>query len=274
MSFRSIKPGRWAELAGKNLSPDALLLGLFAELGPTAHYSGLYFLPLPDICEQTGLRESAVLAAMDELERAGVVIFDRSRMLVFVPGMMLRQLLLPVLNAKQTKGVLAYVERLPRSSPLLRAFLHEHGLNFPGGGSDTSPDTSIDTPPDTGIDTPPDRKREVRREKGEGRLEKGEGKARKGNHGDSPDDGPAKEKAGAASLDSKSPEADQGNGAGKVRSIKTVALQDIARKVGAREISVDEASLRLRTFGFTTKEINSPSIIGLFKAAIDRGTVQ
>ena len=136
MGYRSSTARFWAGIKGKNLTKEALILALYVELYHSAHFTGLYHLAVVDIQLNTGLTEGEIRGAMEELEREGIAIFDRQRTIVFVPGMMLRQLgAEKKINAKQQKGVVRHLEGFSPESPPVLAFNQFYGLNIPDTSS-------------------------------------------------------------------------------------------------------------------------------------------
>ncbi|MHB8939865.1 MAG: hypothetical protein ACYC7K_00465 [Desulfobacteria bacterium] len=97
------------------------LVFLYFESGPTAHWTGLYPAPIVDISEHTRLTVEDVRAAIANLERWKVIVYDKERQLVCVRGMPERQLQGGP-NAAHRKGIDRHLEAFAPGSPAVEAF--------------------------------------------------------------------------------------------------------------------------------------------------------
>ena len=249
------------------VSTEARLVRLFAELGSTAHYSGLYFLPLLDITNATGLRERSVVKALDQLQGAGLLRYDRARMLVFVPGALYRQLGVPALNDKQQKGLRAYIERLPSASCSVRAFIDHYELetsnrpNPPAERDASTPsEAHPDAPHDTGTDTPADTKGDVGFENRQGRGVKEKGESVRDDIADAPSP-PFEGGEGAASKGNGNGGTPSGKGQGDATES---AITHAIVRVECKEWTPDQAFVWLtRKQGFDEDDARERLGVGL-----------
>lgn len=180
MSFRILRPETWSLLQSYGLTPIERLVFLFLETGPFTHFSGLFHCAPVDLAGGAGLSEREARTALAKLTSSGLVIFDPTRFLLFIPGLAVRQLGTECFNVKHRAGMLAQLARLPKESPSAQAFIETYGGHLglspegqvPGTPTDTLSDTKCDTTPDTpsSRDADGSEKREVRREKGEKAL--------------------------------------------------------------------------------------------------------
>jgi hypothetical protein len=114
------------------------LVWLYFESGPTAHWTGLYPAPIVDIAEHTRLTVEEVRAAIANLERWGVIVYDKERQLVCVKGMVRRQLQGGP-NQKHQEGIDRHLEAFAEDSPAVAAFTAERPDRVSDGVSDTLP---------------------------------------------------------------------------------------------------------------------------------------
>ena len=157
MAYKNIHDQFWTDPKLKKLSPNDKYLFVYLITSPHSHYTGLYYLPILFIKEETGLG-GAVDRGMKGLGGGDLVRYDEERNIVFVVNMMKHQTQGCSLNLNQKKGVVAHLKRL-HNSPLIQDFLDKYG--FIGFDYSYTPiDTPIDTPmgwsPDTDTDTDTD----------------------------------------------------------------------------------------------------------------------
>lgn len=102
----------------------------FFETGPMVNWSGLYLAPPVDIAIFTRLPIEAVNAAIDGLERRELITYDKARQLVYVKGLLARQMPRR-LSENQARGLVRRVKEFADDSPAVKAFLREH-METPG----------------------------------------------------------------------------------------------------------------------------------------------
>lgn len=175
--FRILRPETWLLLQSYGLTVNERLVFLFLEAGPYTHFSGLFTCAPVDLAIGAGLSEREARTALSKLTSSGLVIFDPTRFLLFIPGLAVRQLGTDHFNVKHRAGMLAQLARLPKKSPAVQVFIETYGGHLglssegqaPGTPPDTSSDTICDTPPETPSSWDADGS-----ERGEGRREKRE----------------------------------------------------------------------------------------------------
>lgn len=135
--FRVVEKSVWADCrAFPEGGYREVLVFLYFESGPVAHWTGLYPAPIVDIAEHTRLNVEDVRAAIVNLERWGVIVYDKERQLVCVKGMLGRQLQGGP-NEKHQRGMARHIEAFAGSSPAAEAF----NTAYPQGVSDRVSDT-------------------------------------------------------------------------------------------------------------------------------------
>lgn len=147
MSYKQIHETFWTDPEVKRYKPLHRYLYSYFITSPHAHYSGLYYLPLVYIQNETGLTAKEVNEGITFLSDKGHISYDEPREVMFVKREMIYQLDNKrdgrvILNEKHISGLKKHFDTLHRS-PLIAKFL------------ETYPYLDIEY---TGIDTPiPDR---------------------------------------------------------------------------------------------------------------------
>lgn len=271
-SFRTLHRTVWEmflKLGGISLRERMVFL--YFEGGPFTHWSGLFAASIVDIVRFTGLDDKEVHQAIVNLSRLGMIVFDFDRQMVFVKGLLIRQLGYSP-NEKQALGIVRHVEELPGDSPAVRGFVREHkdtpelSEHFEGlyDGDDTPPGTPADTPPGT----PPEEKLEVGSTKSEVGSTKSEVRdTTTGNASDVPSEHPPsaeKKTAGGNGRD---------KGAEKVNTfidglsqLKKSALTYAMTSYNAGDMGIDEVNVHLKASGFVRNEIVKARLIILGEA--------
>lgn len=282
-TYRILLTSVWNMFRKTSATPADRLVFMYLEAGPRSHYTGLFQVHLVDIAEYTGLSDKEVLQALEKLARWELIVYDPSRQLVFVKGMLQRQLGTSTPNENNVTGIVYYVERMAEDSPAVTSFLEANreipAINdllecVPGGDplgvprgveGGVPPGGSPGVEPHGGGPT-----RDVRRETFDVILETGDGKREnvipQKNCGttarvqpSSSTSEPGKSKIKASGKGKPTPS----NGNGK----KGAALDEVVHLVNCGEIDLAQASERLRASGFSSAEINSPEIMSRFMEA-------
>jgi len=114
---------------------DHVIVAVYLFTGPSAHMSGLYYLPITTIVEHTGISAARVRKILDDLDRVGFARYDAPASMVWVVTMA-RWQISERLSApdKRVKGLKSYLKGLPRSV-LVSDFLRVYALEIDGDGS-------------------------------------------------------------------------------------------------------------------------------------------
>ena len=151
----------WIGGTGRELvrrhSRDHVLVALYLITGPSAHMSGIYYLPFAAITEHTGIGAAKVKRILTDLERLGFCRYDPAASLIWVVTMGRWQM-----GAKwygtgrdsRLKNVQLHLRGLPRSV-LVAEFLDHYGISLDApseGASEGAADGGISLPLPT---TPP-----------------------------------------------------------------------------------------------------------------------
>jgi|GEM_PF-2853359 len=122
-SYRILETAVWNTFRRTSASPADRLVFMYLEAGPPSHYTGLFQVHLVDVAEYTGLSQKEVLQSLDKLSEWGLIVYDPSRQLIFVRGMLQRQLGTSTPNENNVAGIVYYVERMAAESPAVEAFI-------------------------------------------------------------------------------------------------------------------------------------------------------
>lgn len=149
MSYKQIHETFWTDPEVKKYPKMYRWLFAYFISGPHAHYSGLYYLPLVYIQNETGCTQKEITDGMKFLSDKGHVFYDQAREVIFVKSEMIYQLDnkrdgQAVLNEKQIIGLKKHFDTLHRS-PLIAKFLEIYPyLHIEYTGIDTRIDTGMD----------------------------------------------------------------------------------------------------------------------------------
>jgi hypothetical protein len=150
VSYKQIHETFWTDPDVKKYKPMVRYLFAYLITGPHAHYSGIYYLPLVYIENETGLSKKDIEAHLSFLQEKGHVIYDHHREVVFVKSEMIYQSDNQrdgrvILNEKHITGIKKHFTTLHKS-PLIANWLETYAyLNIEY--------TAIDTPIGRGMDT-------------------------------------------------------------------------------------------------------------------------
>lgn len=122
----------WTQGTGKRLrdDPDAQRLALYLMTCPASSMIGIFYLPLPTLCHEVGMREPAARKALARLKAEDFAHYDFDAELVWLPSGARIQLD-ETLKEKDHRraGVLRELETY-RRHPFARAFLALYGVPF------------------------------------------------------------------------------------------------------------------------------------------------
>ena len=87
---RTLLSTYWTGRTGKDLRKagrDALLMGAYLVTCPNSNPLGLYYLPLPTVCHETGLSLEEATTALEQIRQSTFAYFDPELEVVWVPEM-------------------------------------------------------------------------------------------------------------------------------------------------------------------------------------------
>ena len=99
----------------REFSPNAKLVGMYLLTAPSFNMLGLFPAPISTICIDTGLNQSAVLEAIEELTVGDFIKYNKEREEVWVQPMAGTQTGVGKLSVNQEKGVINELMRLCES---------------------------------------------------------------------------------------------------------------------------------------------------------------
>jgi hypothetical protein len=88
--YAKIRPEFWSNTTGrmlKSAGSDVLLLALYLRTCPAANMIGLYYLPLPTLCHESGLTPRSATEALERLATLDFAYYDAIREMVWVLAM-------------------------------------------------------------------------------------------------------------------------------------------------------------------------------------------
>ena len=150
MSYKQVHETFWTAPDVKKYTPNQRYLFIYFITSPHAHYSGLYYLPLVYIQNETGMSVKDIKTGISFLSEKGHVFYDYDREVIFVKSEMLYQLDnirdgKVLLNEKHILGLKKHFDTLHKS-PLIGKFLEIYSyLNIEYTGIDRGIDTPMDT---------------------------------------------------------------------------------------------------------------------------------
>ncbi len=125
-----IEQGFWSTKdtrAIRQLGGDHLLVAVYLRTAPMASPFGLFYIPLPMVCHETGLTIEGASKVLLDLEKAGFARYDHEAEVAWVPSMA-RANIDPITSPgdKRAKWASREVATL-REFPFFDLFLREHG---------------------------------------------------------------------------------------------------------------------------------------------------
>lgn len=130
--YAQVSPLFWTGRTGKKLRkiPDAQRLALYLMTSPHSHQTGLYYLPMMYLCNETGLPEKGACKALLWLSGEGFAKYDEASEWVWVCEMASWQIGSSLsVGDKRCKGVQQYLETLPELS-FIDAFVSRYAPDF------------------------------------------------------------------------------------------------------------------------------------------------
>ena len=131
--YSKVAPGFWTGETGRLIRAcgrDAHLIAAYAITGPMANPLGLYYLPMPTLCHETGTTLEEAKAALKRLAEIGFCFYDETHEHLWAPEMARYQIsetLVPTdLRVKWIKGELLKL----RKSRFFKDFIERYGDAF------------------------------------------------------------------------------------------------------------------------------------------------
>ena len=94
-NYAKIAPGFWTGTTGKAIRDagrDVQVVALYLCTCPSSNWIGLYYLPLPTLCHEVGIKEKEAAAALRILESLEFAYYDAANEIVWLPGGALHQM--------------------------------------------------------------------------------------------------------------------------------------------------------------------------------------
>lgn len=131
--YSKISPKFWTGDTGRFLrgaGRDAQVVALYLLTCPHANMIGLYYLPFPVLCHETGLSQQGALKALQRVSEGGFAFWEAQKEAVFVPEMAAHQVGEP-LDPKdnRVKGIVKEWSSM-RKSPFYMDFYERYRESF------------------------------------------------------------------------------------------------------------------------------------------------
>ena len=150
MSYKQIHETFWTDPEAKKYKPLHRYLFGYLISGPHAHYSGLYYLPVVYIQNDTGMTAKDIRSGISFLSSQGHIFYDEDREIIFVKSELIYQWDSkdsdgkPKMNPKQVAGIKKHFDTLHKT-PLISKFLEIYAyLNIDYTGMDRGINTGMD----------------------------------------------------------------------------------------------------------------------------------
>lgn len=132
-SYSQVSPKFWTGQTGKALREqgrDAQFVALYLVTCPSANMIGLYYLPLPVLCHETGLSPEGASEALRRVIQVQFAFYDSKDEIIFIPEMA-RYQLGETLKAKdkRRKSIQNEIDKY-RKSKFLQMFMERYGKAF------------------------------------------------------------------------------------------------------------------------------------------------
>ncbi len=148
MSYRPVDERFWRDDKVRALDPKSKLLFVYFITCPSAHYSGVYYIPVPTICFETGMSECDVRKGIDTLSTGYMIAYEYPTSEIFVSNMAKFQ----TMNEKQKKGIDLYLYKSVQSHRLIKMFCDKYsdfGIPYRYPIVPTETETDIETETET-----------------------------------------------------------------------------------------------------------------------------
>jgi len=122
MAYKTIHETFWTDPKLKKLSPINRYLFCYLITCPSAHFSGLFYLPEKLMSVETGIDDRGIGRGMDTLMDTQICQYDDERDIVFVRKMLKYQIKDANLTETQKQGLINHFNKLHKT-PLIKDFL-------------------------------------------------------------------------------------------------------------------------------------------------------
>ncbi len=123
MAYKTIHETFWTDpKLKKKLTPIDRYLFCYFITCPSAHFSGLFYLPKKLISDETGISDRGIDRGMDTLMHTQIIRYDDERDIVFVRKMLKYQIKDANLTETQKQGLINHFNKL-HNTPLIKDFL-------------------------------------------------------------------------------------------------------------------------------------------------------
>jgi hypothetical protein len=130
--YGTVSSAFWTGSTGRSLrsNRDAQVLAIYVMSAPLSHMTGIFYLPMPIMCHDTGLSQEEARAALQWLHEDGFLTYDEEAEYIFVTELARCQIGTTLSTTdKRYKGVLAHLQKAP-NGPLLDAFHARYGQDY------------------------------------------------------------------------------------------------------------------------------------------------
>ncbi len=121
--YRTVDTATWTDPKIKLLDPDGKLLFLYLFTNQHSHVSGIYYLTIPTILHETGIKKGVLKRRLDTLSELGLARFDPENEVIWVEKMFFYQ----GRGEKNLRAASKQLESL-HNSYLIKGFLDEYPM--------------------------------------------------------------------------------------------------------------------------------------------------
>jgi len=117
--YGKVAPSFWTGETGRQLreaGPEVQLIALYLLTCQSAHMTGLFYLPLPTLCHETGLTKKGACKALARVSKVNFAHYDEASEVVWVPEMAHFQVGESLVEKdNRHKGIVKYLETYRKS---------------------------------------------------------------------------------------------------------------------------------------------------------------
>lgn len=122
MAYKNVHDTFWNDPLVKTLESEVRYLYLYFITGRHSHYSGLYYLPMIYIKEDTALTDNEIKKGIAILQAKDRILYDEKTEMVFVKKMLKHQIKNAKPNVKQMGGIISHFKSLHNTKLILEFF--------------------------------------------------------------------------------------------------------------------------------------------------------